>query len=1027
MPRKRTAAAIAEARGQEPLPIQPVPKPILCGPYEEPAWHWLYDTQSGAATKTEGRREASYWFRSQRTSSGQLSLLAQEESDPLPLVNALRDDVRRWRKSEWDGATPVTKQLLRHWTRADRARRLFFCQREAVETVIYLSEVLAAGKTPRFKPKLSLEDFHRLRRAERVTFAAESRIGLHASLADLPNEPGLEPLIRYGCKMATGSGKTVVMAMLVAWAFCNRGRVPGNDRFANAALIVCPNLTIKERLQVLRPERDDNYYEAFDLVPSPLLPELRKGRVLVTNWHAFAPASPHAESGKSYAVVNKGDESIGAFAKRWLGELADRGQIMVHNDEAHHAYRPAPVVDEELSKDERAEREEATVWIAGLDRINSAVGVGCCVDLSATPFYLHGSGYLEGSPFPWLVSDFGLVDAIESGIVKIPRIPVSDTTGRPEPKYFALWRHITANLGAGEKLPGGKPKPDVVWRDAQDALLTLASQWVERFERASAAKPGQELVPPVLIVVCDNTDIAELFFDRISGEQTVVIDSVELDNEDNETDGDAPKKRSKKKKTRTVYGLGSIFPEYFSNTQDRKRTLRIDARLLAEAESGAGSSRKDAAELLREVVATVGKAGLPGEHVRCVVSVQMLTEGWDANNVTHILGLRAFGSQLLCEQVVGRGLRRMDYTPDPETGLLTEEYVDVYGVPFSVIPFKGRETGGPGPDDGPKNHVRSLPERAGLLLRFPVVEGYVIALRNNLIRADVAAIEPIVLEPDRNPTAVFVKPQVGHQIGAPDGGGAFQLEHQDRQAYYESTHLQTITFEIAREIVRRLTQSGDGSAKLALTSRHQLFPQVYRVVDAYVKTRISARGCDMRELGLETYMRRTVERLVGAIEPDDSAGEPPLLPVLNRSQPIGDTSRVSFKTVRPCVPTVKSHIDQVVADTNTWEQAAVFRLEQSPVVASYARNDHLELSVPYEFLGTPHAYFPDFLVRLTNGRSILLEIKGEEDERDRAKHQAARRWVSAVNHWKREGQWDLVVCRDPQQLGKTLAGLVIKA
>jgi type III restriction enzyme len=1023
MPRKRTTASVAEARGQEPLPIQPVPKPILCSPYIEPVWHWRYDTATGAATKTEGRREASYWFRSQRTSTGQLSLLAQEESDPLQLVNALRDDVRRWRKTEWDGATPVTKQLLRYWTRADRARPLFFCQLEAVETVVYLTEILGAGKSPRFKPKLTLEDFERLKRAERVAFAGEGGVGLHASLADVPHEDGLSPLVRYGCKMATGSGKTVVMAMLIAWAFCNRGRVPGNDRFANAALIVCPNLTIKERLQVLRPEREDNYYAAFDLVPSLLLTELRKGRALVTNWHAFAPESSHTESGKTYAVVNKGDESTAAFAQRVLGELAGRGRIMVLNDEAHHAYRPAAVEDEELSKEERAEREEATVWIAGLDRINSTVGVGCCIDLSATPFYLHGSGYVEGSPFPWLVSDFGLVDAIESGIVKIPRIPVSDTTGRPEPKYFALWRHITTNLRAGEKLPNGKPKPDVVWRDAQDALLTLASQWVERFERASTAKPGQELVPPVMIIVCDNVDVAELFFERISGEQAAAVVPNDADTEEDDAGADALKKRNKKGKTRVAYGQGSIFPDYFSNTAGRKRTIRIDSKLLAEAESSASSSKREAAELMRQVVATVGKPGMPGEHVRCVVSVQMLTEGWDANNVTHILGLRAFGSQLLCEQVVGRGLRRMDYTPDPQTGLLTEEYVDVYGVPFSVIPFKGREVSGGGGDDGPKNHVKSLPERSNLLLRFPVVDGYVIALRNNLIRANVSTIEPIVLEPDQNPTAVFVKPQVGHQVGAPDTRGGFELEHQDRSEYYDSTHLQTITFEIAREIVRRLTDATAGSAKLALTSRHQLFPQVFRIVDSYVTTRVVARGCDMRELGLETYMRRTVERLVNAIEPDESAGELPLLPVLNRSQPVGDTSHVSFKTVRPCVPTVKSQIDQVVADTGTWEQAAVFRLEQSPVVVSYARNDHLELSVPYEFLGIAHAYFPDFLVRLTNGVSVLLEIKGEEDERDRAKHQAARRWISAVSRWGREGRWEFLVCRDPQQLGGALAAL----
>lgn len=1011
--RAGAADAIAEARGQESLPIQPVPRPILCSPYAEPDWHWLYDTATGAATKTPGRRDASYWYRNQqRTSVGQLSLLAQEESDPLPLVNALRDDVRRWRKSEWDGATPVTKQLLRHWTRSERARPLFFCQREAVETVIYLSEILGAGRKPRFSPKLSVDDFEMLRRGEPTSFTASSRIGSYPALADKPHEVGLAPLIRYGCKMATGSGKTVVMSMLIAWSFCNRGRVPGNDRFANAALVVCPNLPIKDRLQVLRPEQSDNYYEAFDIVPSALLPELRKGRVLVTNWHAFAPESPHVEAGKSYLVVDKGPESDHAFTRRILGDLGDRGRIMVLNDEAHHAYRPAAVKDQTLTKEEQAEREEATVWIAGLDRINAAVGVACCIDLSATPFYLHGSGHTEGAPFPWLVSDFGLVDAIESGIVKVPRIPVSDTTGRPEPKYFALWRHITDGLKGGEKLPGGKPKPDVVWREAEDALQTLASQWQQRFAQVNAARPGQEQVPPVLIIVCDNTDIAKLFYEKISGEQQLPVDSSDVDGDD-DLDDETPRKRRTKERTRLVYGRGALFPEYFSNTPARQYTFRIDSKRLDESGNDA--------DAMRAVIATVGKPGTPGEHIRCVVSVQMLTEGWDANNVTHIFGLRAFGSQLLCEQVVGRGLRRMDYTPDPRTGLLVEEYVDVYGVPFSVIPFKGRETGAAATEDIPKNHVRSLAERSQYMLRFPVVEGYTIALRKNLIRADVESIEPIVLEPDRTPTAVFVKPQVGHQVGTPDFSGGFRLEEQTREAYYDSTHLQTITFEIAREVVRRLTQLGEGSARRGLASRHQLFPQVYRIVHRYVNTRIERRECDMRELGLDTYASRTAERITAAIEPDESSGEPPILPVLNRSHPTGDTTRVSFKTIRPCVPTVKSQIDQVAADTGSWEQAAVFRLEQSPLVAAYARNDHLELSIPYEFESNPHPYFPDFLVRLTNGVSLLLEIKGEENEQDRAKHEAAKRWVRAVNHWGREGQWAFLVCRDPQQLGAMLA------
>ena len=400
----------------------------------------------------------------------------------------------------------------------------------------------------------------------------------------------------------------------------------------------------------------------------------------MTNWHQFAPESEHSEGGQSYAVVNKGEETPDAFAKRVLGELHERAPIMVLNDEGHHAYRPAPT-DENLSADAKKERQDATVWISGLDTINQACGIRFCVDLSATPFYIPGSGHPEGSPFPWLVSDFGLVDAIESGITKIPRLPVSDTTGRPEPKFFRLWEAIQAGIPSGDRLSGGKPKPEVVYREAEDALSTLASQWKERFEYIEQASDAQEKTPPVMIIVCDNTNIAAHFFEKISGEETREVI------EENSKQG----KGKKKKQTQTVYGQGQVFPDMLSNDEGISRTLRIDSKKLAEAESEDPRKNKtQAAEDLRRVVATIGKPGQPGEQIRCVVSVAMLNEGWDANNVTHILGLRAFTSQLLCEQVVGRGLRRMNYTPDPETGLLTEEYVDVYGIPFSVIPFKGR-------------------------------------------------------------------------------------------------------------------------------------------------------------------------------------------------------------------------------------------------------------------------------------------------------------------------------------------------
>ncbi|HNQ24514.1 MAG TPA: DEAD/DEAH box helicase family protein [Phycisphaerae bacterium] len=999
------------------IPVQPVERPILCSPYAAPSLHWEYDRATGEATKMAGRRPARYWYKTKEQVQGQLTLELVEGQDDLVTVNQLREDVARWRDSGWEGSEPITRELLRHWSSPERPRRLFFCQLEAAETVIYLAEILQSGRKPRFKPQFLLADL--------------------AKLTDAPANPDLLPLTRYGCKMATGSGKTVVMAMLIAWAFCNRGRNLGDERFPRGVLACCPNLTVYERLQVLRPERPDNYYTAFDIVPVKLRPLMQSGKVLVANWQKFGPESEHADGGKSFAVVNKGAETAEAFAQRVLGDLYERMPIMVLNDEAHHCYRPAPL-EERLTGDEakeaQADREEATVWIEGLDKINNAQGgrpagqtkpgIRMCVDLSATPFYIKGSGHVEGSPFPWLVDDFGLVDAIESGIVKIPRLPVSDTTGRPEAKYFKLWQTIRDGLEPAEFLPGKakKPKPDVVFREAEPALKQLAGQWVERFKYIQDARPGQVQIPPALIIVCDNVDIAEIFYRKISGEEPVEVateeDVAAVEDEENGDDAvEASPSRKSKAKPEVSYGHGVIFPEHFANSPGVRHTLRIDSRTVEENEE------------LRRIVATVGKRGEPGEHVRCVVAVMMLNEGWDANNVTHVLGIRAFTSQLLCEQVVGRGLRRMDYTPDQATGLLTEEYVDVYGIPFTVIPFKGRPVNKPEPDDKPKNHVRAIPERAHLEMRFPVVEGYAFALKRNLIKCDVGAMDPLVIEPNREPTATFLLPTVGYQEGTPSQAAPFGFIEQDREEYYRATHLQAIKFQIAQLVISHLVgeigNRSDAKTRVwRLRSRHQLFPQVFGFVDEYARRKVNFRDADPRELGLEKYVMRMVGYLCDAIVPDEAEGEAPLLPVLNRYKSLGTTADVDFTTTRPCHGTQRSHINQVVLDTRTWEGSAAFRLESSDAVERYARNDHLGLMIPYEFQGVDHYYEPDFLVRLTNELNVVLEVKGFEDAQTSAKHNATRRWVAAVNNAREHGQWAFHVCRDPQVLDKELKWLL---
>ncbi|RKU27807.1 hypothetical protein C6499_11270 [Candidatus Poribacteria bacterium] len=927
-------------RDQQKIPIQPVDEPILCSPYEEPTAHWVYDPNTGRPSRQEGRRVAGYWVEEYGTTNEQLALnFAREEGwSTLPIVEKLRDDVKRWRESGYRNATNVTRQLLQYWQREGRQRPLFFCQLEAVETVIYIAEIRRAKHRLGFKPKFEDEDLEQLRDDE---------------------------LIRYGCKMATGSGKTVVMAMLIAWAFCNRGKVRADTRFPSVVLAVCPNLIIKERLQVLRPDSDGNYYDKFNLVPPTLKAFLRRGKVKITNWHQLDLASGNTENGTSHKVIDKGEETVEAYTERVLDELAGRGEIMVLNDEGHHAYRPLEF-EAKLNREELEEQETATVWIQGLDRIQKSCGIRFVVDLSATPFYLQGSGHPEGKPFEWIVSDFGLGDAIESGITKIPRIPISDSTGRPEPKYFRLWEHITDALDS-------KPSPEDIYAEANDALITLASQWKTQFDAN-----GNSDIPNCMIVVCPETRVAEEFHHRISGETGM--------------NGEI------------TYGNSDLFPE-LQNSESDVNTFRIDSRRLLEEGSDA--------ERLRKIVDTIGKEGQPGEQIRCVVSVSMLNEGWDANNVTQIIGLRAFKSQLLCEQVVGRGLRRMSYDIDPKTGLLPPEYVDIYGIPFTLIPFKGRQRRQQRPDK-PTYRVRALPARREYEIQFPNVEGYTFELRHDAITANIGEMEELKLELSDTPDELFAG-----GITLSEGRHVYIGERQihDRQAFYESNHFQTIKFDIVRQILARLPI--DQWERKPVLSREQLFPQIYRLIDTYMLQKFKPGYVDPRELGNVKYKNQVVNLFLDAIQPNTEAGEAPLLPIINPNKPLGSSKDVDFSTTKDCYPTEKSHVNFVAVDS-TWEASAAFRLERSTRVKNYVRNDGLWFTIPYHFAGASRDYVPDFIVDMTGGTRLIVEIKGKETMQDQAKYQAARRWVQAVNHSQKFGTWDFLVCRNPRILAYEL-------
>ena len=948
-----------------------VDQPILNSPFEEPIRYWIYDRETGQPVVMEGRRPAGYYFRARRRADErQLSFLAEEQFVQLELVNAVRHRVGAWRKDGYPGVTPITRQLLAYWGRPERERKLFFCQREAAETIVWLTEANPAARRglgiPQDRP-----------------------------LDEVSLQKGYQPLTRYGLKMATGSGKTVVMAMLIAWSVLNRVHSPQDRRFSDAVLAVCPNLTVRERLggtfaqpdddrtgsqrpeRALVPGARGNYYEAFDLLPRSMLDALGQGRVFITNWHAFAPQ----DDSRSRGVVQRGPESDKAFARRVLRDLGSKTNLLVLNDEAHHAYRPAPydvdaATTEHLGAAEKralkAQKEQATIWVNGLDRIHAARGIHFGVDLSATPFYIQGSGYDEGAPFPWLVSDFGLVDAIESGIVKIPRVPVADDTGQPIPKYFRLWEAINQALPAKERATARRrPKPEAVVREAEGAWQQLAGEWKRKFEEWQTQGYN---VPPAMIAVCDNTAIARVLYEFIAEQ-------------------------------------GRVFPEWLQNQPGQEVTLRIDSRLLEKAEQAAeGVSRQEAAEALRRKVATVGQAGEPGEGVRCVVSVGMLTEGWDAHNVTQILGLRAFQSQLLCEQVVGRGLRRINYDD-----FSVEEYVDVYGIPFEVIPVKKKRSGPP-PPHKETTLVQALKEReAGFKIEFPRVEGYVFEVSGR-IQVDVDAVERVTVEPSKEPTEVIARARIGYQTGTPSLAGPGEPVIQTRAEFYKSVRLQQIEYEIAR----RMTHSLVSAQAFQYHARHLLFPQVLKAVRGYLQRRVAYNGANQKEIGLEKYVQLIVERLGAAILPEGAKGEALILPVIERFRPRGSTSEVLFRTVRPCQTTIKSHISHVVLDTSTWESSTAFYLETSPLVQAYARNDHLDLAIPYEYAGAQHDFLPDFVVRLANGTMLILEVKGYETEQDRTKYEAARRWARAVTYWGKMGRWAFEPCKRPSQVREIL-------
>jgi type III restriction enzyme len=976
--------------------------PILNSPYTAPTRHWELDERGQPTQKIiEVRRGAKFISpipRPKKTTKvatqeafvydeGKGLSTKEQQYDPTPIINEVRGHVAMWRSlpnpTQW-GVTPETARLLQHWRQHSFSGvRPFFCQVEAVETAIWLTEV-----APNIKHGRAFLE--------------------HLASANRDANPELR---RLALKLATGAGKTTVMAMIIAWQTVNAVRRPGSKHFARGFLVCAPGLTIKERLRVLQPSDPDSYYADRELVPSDMLEDVRRAKIVITNFHAFKPREriELSAGGRALLKGRTGDdldtlETDGQMIQRVMPDLMGLKNILVLNDEAHHCYREKPNdadgEDEGLKGDDRKEAEKnneaARLWIAGLEAVNRTLGVTRVFDLSATPFFLRGSGYAEGTLFPWTMSDFSLMDAIECGIVKLPRVPVAENIpGDHMPMFRNLWENIRKDMpkkgrGQGEELDPLK---------LPTRLLTAFDALYGHYEKTYTLWEAKGItVPPCFIVVCQNTAISKLVYDYIAGflrknqdgTSTPVAGRLPLFRNSDENGNPLPRPNTLLIDSEQLEAGDALDDNFRSMAADEIERFRREI-VERTGDARAGDNITDQ-ELLREVMNTVGKPGQLGGAIRCVVSVSMLTEGWDANTVTHVLGIRAFGTQLLCEQVIGRALRRQSYDLNDQQ-LFDVEYADVFGIPFD---FTAKPVIAPPQAPRETVQVKAVrPERDALEIRFPRVEGYRVELPED--RLTVAFTEESVLEltPD------LVGPSVTRNEGIIGEGVDMGLEHLD------SMRRSTVLFHLTKRLLDKWRDPGE-EPKL------HLFGPLKAITKQWLDTCLVCKGStypaqliyqDLADMACNKIMAAITRKL---------QGERPIKALLDAFNPTGSTSHVRFNTSRAerWQTNPKScHINWVVLDSD-WEAEFCRVAEGHPKVHAYVKNHNLGLEIPYRYGSESRRYLPDFIVLVDDGHGpddllhLVVEIKGyrREDAKEK-KATIETYWVPGVNNLHAYGRW----------------------
>jgi len=922
--------------------LKKIDKLIINSPYEEPKEYWSYDRTTRTFNKVEGRRPAGYVVATPGS---------QSFDDPgifieIPLVNDIRKRVKEWRKKDYPGITGITKRLLKHWYNPQERqyRRFFFCQLEAIETLIWLMEA------PEYE-----------------------KVGI-----EIPSDGG--EFQRLCSKMATGSGKTIVMAMLIAWQVLNKVTYPKDTRFSKNILIIAPGLTVKSRLQVLKPDSPDNYYDEFNIVPVGLTETLRQGKIVIHNWHVLN-WDTEEKIRKKKSVDKRGVKSDEAYVREVLGDMASSQNIVVINDEAHHAWRVNIAAEGKYirQRDLKDSAEEATIWVGGLDRIHKVRGILKCFDFSATPFAPSGKRTEEESLFGWIVSDFGLNDAIESGLVKTPRVVIRDDARINAKDYKSRLYHIYMDPEVKDDInrraAPSEPLPDLI----RNAYYLLGKDWLETKKKWDEAKKE---VPPVMITVANRTETAA----RIK----FAFDHNEI-----------------------------LIPELC----DPERILQIDSKVLEEAESQVEKleietsedenndngtkklNKQEQAELLRKMVDTVGQKGQPGEKIQNVISVGMLSEGWDAKTVTHIMGLRAFTSQLLCEQVVGRGLRRTSYEVGSD-GLFEPEYVNIFGVPFTFLPHEGGDDNPP-PPTKPKTKIEPVKEKERFAISWPNVIRIDYVYRSYL-SIDFDKIAPIELDPYESITSAEMAAILE---GKPNR--AVELSEIDLKEIAERYRMQTIIFETAKRIYNNEKERWQGI-------KEHLFGQLVGIVSKFIeRDKIVIkndlfRNEELRKVVLILLnMNKIIHYVWQAIKLENTTE---INPIFDSVKPIRSTGDMrTWYTSKPCEYTDKSHINFCVYDS-TWEATESYILDKSKDVYAWVKNDHLGFEIIYNYQGVFRRYWPDFIVKLSSGVQLILETKGKDDEQNKVKRDFLDEWVRAINMHGGFGKWAWAVSKHPSDL-----------